>query len=113
MKQEFCYYWEAFCLINAILCGALALTLLLFPDIVPTLGFSQVANFFTFPLVVNHKMKTKLRYRFLIAMASIFILSPIWDYLGITPIPLSVFPLCVASLLLAILALLNRFRGNF
>ncbi|WP_242258977.1 hypothetical protein [Streptococcus thoraltensis] len=113
MKKELFYYWEAFCLLNASLCGAFALTLLLFPDIVLTFGFSQLGNFFTFPLVFNHKMKTKFRYRFLIAIVFIIILSPIWDYFVTDKIPLSLFPLSIASLTLGILALINHLRGKF
>lgn len=113
MKKEFFYYWEAFCLLNASLCGAFALTLLLFPDIVPTFGFSQLSNFFLLPLVLNHKMKTKFRYRFLIVIVFIIILSPIWDYFVTDKIPLSLFPLSIASLTLGILALINHLRGKF
>ncbi|MGT2715733.1 hypothetical protein [Streptococcus respiraculi] len=107
MKKELFYYWEHFCLLNALLCGAIALTMLIFPHIQPTLHFSPFANFFTFPLVVNRKMKTKLRYRFFIAISLIFILEPIWNTISAEPIhptPLFYF---LASLALSLLALGN------
>lgn len=77
MKKELLYYWEAFCLSNALLCGAFALTLLLFPQLNPVIRLSTFINFFSFPLIINQKMKTKLRYRFFIALGLMVILEPI------------------------------------
>ncbi|MGT2826851.1 hypothetical protein [Streptococcus himalayensis] len=107
MKKELFYYWEHFCLLNALLCGALALTMLIFPHIQPTLHFSPFVNFFTFPLVLNRKMKTKLRYRFFIAISLIFILEPIWDVISAEPIQPTPLIYFLSSLALSLLALGN------
>ncbi|MGT2951146.1 hypothetical protein BU202_07625 [Streptococcus cuniculi] len=111
MKKELFYYWENFCRLNALLFALTALTLLLFPPLNPPLHFSNFANLFTFPLVVNRKMKTKLRYRFLIAIGLVFILGfilePIWEKIpakSLHPTPLFYF---LASLVLGALALGN------
>ncbi|MTB63498.1 hypothetical protein GGG87_00540 [Streptococcus sp. zg-86] len=107
MKKELFYYWEHFCLLNALLCGALALTMLIFPHIQPTLHFSSFVNFFTFPLVLNRKMKTKLRYRFFIAISLIFILEPIWNLISTEPIQPTPLIYFLSSLVLSLLALGN------
>lgn len=107
MKKELFYYWEHFCILNAILCAITALTTLLFPQLDPTLRLSTLVNFFSFPLIFNRKMKTKLRYRFLIAISLIFILEPILAMISVKPLhptPLFYF---LASLVLGLLALGN------
>ncbi|MEW4355038.1 hypothetical protein AB1I63_09360 [Streptococcus pneumoniae] len=107
MKKELFYYWEYFCQLNAILCGTVALTLLFYPNSILEITFNHLANFFTFPLVLNHKMKTKLRYRFLIAISLIFILEPIWNTLAPQPIHPAPVPLFIASGIFSLLALGN------
>lgn len=107
MKKELFYYWEYFCQINAALCGLVALTMLLFPPFIPAIRLSNFVNIFSFPLLLNQKMKTKLRYRFLIALGFIIILDPIWNRISSKPIHPNPLFLFIASLILGTLALGN------
>ncbi|MBF0786709.1 MULTISPECIES: hypothetical protein [unclassified Streptococcus] len=109
MKKEVFYYWEYFCQINAGLCGMIALTMVLFPQYSLMIRLSNFVNVFSFPLILNRKMKTKLRYRFLIAISLIAILDPIWNKISTKPIHLTPLSLFIASLLLSLLALGNYF----
>ncbi|MEW4355039.1 hypothetical protein AB1I63_09365 [Streptococcus pneumoniae] len=112
MKKELFYYWEHFCILNATLCTLTAITMLIFPQLDPTLRLSTLVNIFSLTLVTSQKMKTKLRYRFLIAISLIFILEPIWAMISIEslhPTPLFYF---LASLVLGLLALANYWHQN-
>ncbi|MBF0777901.1 hypothetical protein [Streptococcus cuniculi] len=116
MKKELFYYWEQFCLLNALLCTLTALTTLLFPQLDPTLRLSTFVKLFSFPLITSQKMKTKLRYRLLMAIGLSlvlgFVLKPIWNSMSIKPIQLTPLPLFLASLGLGSLALWNVYQAN-
>ncbi|MGT2833194.1 hypothetical protein [Streptococcus halotolerans] len=107
MKKNFVYYWQSFCIVNAILCLATAIVSLLYPDPLTIWKASTIGYSFCLPLIISRKIELKNHYRAIIGLFFILVVDPILEKV----VPIRMYPstplIFLLSLIFGLLAIGN------